>query len=515
MPPASPDVRGGSQTRDTRSPSNPGDASNTWDVVVIGGGPAGENAADYAIRGSDRTAVIVENELVGGECSYWACIPSKTLLRSVEVFGEAEILQGTATRLSTKGIDVKAVLSRRDAFTSHLDDAGQVKWAKGAGIDVLRGHGRLTGTRTVQVADSDGPARDITARHAVVVATGTTATIPDIPGLRQALPWTSRDVTNLQQVPRRVAILGGGVVACEAATWLLGLGVEQLTLIDVGDRLLARAEPFAGELVHRSLIASGAKVLMDTEVLEVTRKSPRDNGIGHISGGPVTLHIGRRRSIVVDELVVATGRTPATQDLGLEAVGIADAVAQGHGYIRTNDQLQADGVSGRWLYAVGDVNGRALLTHMGKYQGRIAGAVIAARAGTGERAAGKEFRDRASERVVPSVTFTSPEVANVGLTEQVARDAGIEVEVVEYDTAHVSGAAILMDGYVGRAKLVIDRARDLLVGATFVGAGTAELVHSATVAIIGGVTLSDLWHAVPSYPTVSEVWLRLLEARRS
>ena len=135
--------------------------------------------------------------------------------------------------MSTKGIDVKAVLGRRDEFISHLDDAGQVKWAKGAGIDVLRGHGRLTGTRTVQVADSEGPARDITARHAVIVATGTSASIPDIPGLRQALPWTSRDVTNLHQIPRRVAILGGGVVACEAATWLLGLGVEELTLIDV------------------------------------------------------------------------------------------------------------------------------------------------------------------------------------------------------------------------------------------------------------------------------------------
>jgi dihydrolipoamide dehydrogenase len=249
--------------------------------------------------------------------------------------------------------------------------------------------------------------------------------------------------------------------------------------------------------------------------MEVTRRSPRDNGIGHISGGPATLHIGRRRSIVVDEVVVATGRTPATQDLGLEAVGIADSVAEAHGYIRTNDQLQAEGVTGRWLYAVGDVNGRALLTHMGKYHGRIAGAVIAARASTQERAAGKEFRDRASERVVPSVTFTSPEVASVGLTEDAARDAGIDVETVEYDTGKVSGAALLMDGYVGRAKLIIDRARDVLVGATFVGAGTAELVHSATVAIIGGVPLSDLWHAVPSYPTVSEVWLRLLEARRT
>jgi len=506
MPLASPDLRTARETRE---------APNTWDVIVIGGGPAGENAADYAIRGSDRTAVIIENELVGGECSYWACIPSKTLLRSVEVFGDAENLQGTATRLSTKGIDVKAVLNRRDEFTSYLDDASQVKWAKRAGIDVVRGHGRLTGTRTVQVADSDGPARDLTARHAVVVATGTTATIPDIPGLREALPWTSRDVTNMHQVPRRMAILGGGVVACEAATWLLGLGVEQLTLIDVGERILPRSEPFASELVHRSLVASGVDVLTETKVMEVTRRSPRDNGIGHISGGSVTLHIGRRRSIVVDEVVVATGRTPATQDLGLEAVGLADSVAEAHGYIRTNDQLQAEGVTGRWLYAVGDVNGRALLTHMGKYHGRIAGAVIAARASTQERAAGKEFRDRASERVVPSVTFTSPEVASVGLTEQAARDAGIDVEAVEYDTGKVSGAALLMDGYVGRAKLIVDRARDLLVGATFVGAGTAELVHSATVAIIGGVTLSDLWHAVPSYPTVSEVWLRLLEARRA
>jgi len=322
-------------------------------------------------------------------------------------------------------------------------------------------------------------------------------------------------VTNMHQVPRRMAILGGGVVACEAATWLLGLGVEQLTLIDVGERILPRSEPFASELVHRSLVASGVDVLTETKVMEVTRRSPRDNGIGHISGGSVTLHIGRRRSIVVDEVVVATGRTPATQDLGLEAVGLADSVAEAHGYIRTNDQLQAEGVTGRWLYAVGDVNGRALLTHMGKYHGRIAGAVIAARASTQERAAGKEFRDRASERVVPSVTFTSPEVASVGLTEQAARDAGIDVEAVEYDTGKVSGAALLMDGYVGRAKLIVDRARDLLVGATFVGAGTAELVHSATVAIIGGVTLSDLWHAVPSYPTVSEVWLRLLEARRA
>jgi len=486
---------------------------DTWDVLVIGAGPAGENAADYAIRGSNRSAALVESELIGGECSYWACMPSKALLRPVEVLDTARGLRGLSGRVHARGLDVKAVLERRDDFTSHLDDSGQQKWAEGAGIDVVRGSGRLSGPRTVEVTTPEGPARTLHAREAVVLATGTTATVPDIPGLAEALPWTSRDVTNLHQVPRRVAILGGGVVACEAATWLLGLGVEELTVIDIGERLLARAEPFAGELVMASLRSHGAKVLTGRKVDRVTRKAPKDNGTGHISGGPVTLHLGRRTTIVVDELVVATGRTPRSADLGLGTLGIGGAVAAAHGYVTTNDRLQVEGVSGGWLYAVGDLNGRALLTHMGKYQARIAGAVIAARADE-KRLVGKEFRDVANERAVPSVTFTSPEVASVGLTESAARESGIDVEAVEYDLSMVAGASLLRDDYSGRAKLVIDRAKDTLVGATFVGAGTAELVHSATVAIIGGVTLADLWHAVPSYPTVSEVWLRLLEARR-
>lgn len=490
----------------------PRSAEDTWDVIVIGGGPAGENAADYAIRGSTRTAAIVESELVGGECSYWACMPSKALLRSVEVFAEAGHLPGPAGRLSDRGIDVEAVLARRDSFTSHLDDSGQVGWAEGAGIDVVRGRGRLAGVRTVEVATEAGT-RTLRARYAVVLATGTAAAVPDLPGLQAALPWTSRDVTNLHEVPRRVAILGGGVVACEAATWLLGLGVEELTIVESGERLMARAEPFASQLVRDALEARGATVLTGARLASVSRESAKDTGTGQVSGGLVTLHLGRR-AVVVDELVVAAGRTPNSRDLGLESVGIADAMAAAHGSVRTNDQLQVEGVGGRWLYAVGDLNGRSLLTHMGKYQGRIAGAVIAARA-DGRPAVGNEFRDRASERAVPSVTFTSPEVASVGLTETAARDAGVDVETVEYDLASVAGASLREDGYVGRAKLVIDRAKDTLVGATFVGSGTAELVHSATVAIVGGVTLADLWHVVPSYPTVSEVWLRLLETRRS
>jgi dihydrolipoamide dehydrogenase len=499
---------------DTTHDSQQDAEQDTWDVIVLGAGPAGENAADYAIRGSSRTAVMVESELVGGECSYWACMPSKALLRPIEVLDTARQLKGLAGPMKGRDLDVEGVLERRDVFTSRLDDSGQEKWATGAGIDVLRGTGRLVGPRAVEVKTTDGPTRTVRAREAVVLATGTTASIPPVPGLAEALPWTSRDVTNLHQVPRRVAILGGGVVACEAATWLIGLGVEELTIIDIGDRLLPRSEPFAGDIILASLRSRGATVLTGRKVQGVVRESAEDNGTGHISGGPVTLELDEGTTIVADELVVATGRTPRSDDIGLETLGIADAVEAAHGYVAVNDHLQVEGVSDGWLYAVGDLTGRALLTHMGKYQARIAGAVIGARA-EARSLEGKEFRDVASERVVPSVTFTSPEVSSVGLTESAARDAGIDVETVEYDVAGVAGASLLRDDYTGRAKLVIDRAQDTLVGATFVGAGTAELVHSATVAIIGGVTLADLWHAVPSYPTVSEVWLRLLESRRS
>jgi dihydrolipoamide dehydrogenase len=220
--------------------------------------------------------------------------------------------------------------------------------------------------------------------------------------------------------------------------------------------------------------------------------------------------IGGEETLVVDELVVAAGRTPAGHDLGLDAVGVD--VGGSRGFVTTDDQLAVVGVPGGWLYAVGDITGRALLTHMGKYQARICGAVIAARA-EGATVAGSRFTDLADDGRVPQVTFTDPQVASVGLTEAQARAAGVDVETVEHDMAGFAGTSLLRDGYVGRAKLVIDRARDTLVGATFVGADVAELVHAATVAVVGGVTMEQLWHVVPSYPTMSEIWLKLLEAR--
>jgi pyruvate/2-oxoglutarate dehydrogenase complex dihydrolipoamide dehydrogenase (E3) component len=475
-----------------------------WDVVVLGGGPPGENAAQYAVQGSDRTAVIVERELLGGECSYWACMPSKALIGPVDALDLARAMPGTHGL--TASIDAAAVLRRRDAVTHHHDDSSQVRWAGGEGIDVIRGHGRLAGQRTVEITTGDGATRRVRARHAVVIATGTAATVPPVSGLAQALPWTSRDVTNLRQVPHRVAVIGGGVVACEAAHWLRGLGVEELTVIARGS-LLGRAEPFAGELVGARLAQRGVRVLRGKSVDSVARADPVHSGEGNVHGGPVTLVVGGETQ-TVDEVVVATGRAPRTEDLGLDTVGLTTTA----GYLATDEHLAVIGVDAEWLYAVGDVTGRALLTHMGKYQARVCGAVIAARA-AGHSVTGSRYRDVADDGCVPQVAFSDPQVASVGLTERAARDKGIDVEAVEYDLGAIAGASLLRDGYTGRAKLVIDRASDTLAGATFVGPAVAELVHAATVAIVGKVPMETLWHAVPSYPTLSEVWLRLLEAR--
>ncbi|SNY81072.1 dihydrolipoamide dehydrogenase [Nocardia amikacinitolerans] len=473
--------------------------SAEYDVIVIGGGPAGENAAAYAIADSDRTAAIVERELLGGECSYWACMPSKALLRPGHLLAAARAVPG----IDANGLDAEAVLARRDRIVHDHDDSGQVEWAESSRIEVIRGAGRLAGERLVEV---DG--RTLRARHAVVLASGSRARVPDVPGLRDALPWTSRDATNLHEIPQRVVLIGGGVVACEAATWLAALGSE-VTLLVRGKALLTNTEPFAGQRVADALAASGVRVLFETEPERVTRSEPKDTGEGRIHGGPVTVRTrgAHSETIEADEIVVAAGRGPATAELGLSSVGLTD------GYVEVDDHLSARDVPGQWLYAVGDVNHRAALTHMGKYQARVCGDVIAARA-EGRPLAGARYAATADHEQVPQVVFTDPEVAAVGLTEAAARRAGYDVDSVEIDIA-VAGSTLARENYSGRAKIVIDTASDTLLGATFVGPEVGELLHAATIAVVGKIPLDTLWHAVPAYPTVSEIWLRLLEARRS
>ncbi|MCK2213877.1 NAD(P)/FAD-dependent oxidoreductase [Actinomadura sp. ATCC 31491] len=464
--------------------------ADEFDVIVIGAGPAGENVADRAVRGG-LTAAIVEERLAGGECSYWACVPSKALLRPVDLAGEVSRVPG----MSLGEIDVAAVLARRDEAVGNYDDGGQVRWIEGVPAEFVRGRGRLDGPKRVRVTLEDGAERVLTARQAVVLATGSTAAVPPVPGLAEARPWTSHEVTAAAGIPERLAVLGGGVVACEMAQAMHGLGARQTTLLVRGGGLLGRMEPFAGELLAESFAASGIDVRTRTDVVRVERPEP---------GGKVTVHLSDGPPLEADELLVATGRHPATRGLGLSSVGLADGA-----YVEVDDSMRATGVPGGWLYAVGDVNGRALLTHMGKYQARICGDVIAARA-RGDELPG--MRDLAGGYGEPQVVFTDPQVCAVGRTEAAAREAGFRVRAVDYDLGSVTGAYLLGDGYRGRAKAVVDEDRKVLLGVTFAGPGVGELLHAATIAVTAEVPLERLWHAVPSFPTVSEVWLRLLEA---
>lgn len=471
--------------------------TDEYDLIVIGAGPVGENVADRAVQGG-LTAVILESELVGGECSYWACMPSKALLRSGQALRAALRVAGAAQAV-TGTLDAAAVLARRNSFTSDWSDAGQVAWLDKTGIDLARGHGRLSGEREVTVTGSDGATRVLRARHAVAISTGTDAVIPGIPGLAEAKPWTSREATSAQEVPVSLAVIGGGVVAVEMATAYASLG-SRVTVIARGE-ILGSLEPFAGEQVAAGLRGLGVDVRTNTATSRVDRD---EDG--------VTITLGDGSTVVADEVLVATGRRPRSGDIGLESVGL-----EAGRYIDVDDTLRVPGND--WLYAVGDVNGRVLLTHQGKYQARAAGDVIAA------RAQGEDIRDdawgrhvaTADHRAVPQVVFSDPEVAAVGLTAAAARDAGFETEVVDYDLGWVAGASLYQDDYRGQARMVVDAERDVILGVTFTGPDVAELLHAATIAIAGEVPISRLWHAVPAYPTVSEIWLRLLEeyGRRS
>jgi dihydrolipoamide dehydrogenase len=459
---------------------------DTYDVIVLGAGPAGENAAGRA-AGHGLSAAIVERELVGGECSYWGCIPSKTLLRPGDVIAAARRVPGAAGAV-TGTIDVAAALARRDYMVSGYHDTGQLPWLEDNGIELVRGEGRLVGERTVEVTGATGDVRRLTAAKAVVVATGTVPFMPPVPGLAEAGPWDNRTATGATSVPRRLLVLGGGAVGVEMAQAFRRLGSEQVTLVEGSARLLAREEPFAGEEVARAFESEGIRVLTGSHLQEVRRTG---------TTGPVTGVLEDGNEVTADELLVAVGRRPHTSDLGLETVGLEPG-----GAIEVDNELRAVGVDGGWLYAVGDVNGRALLTHMGKYQARIVGDVIA----------GKTAADRASVDIVPRVTFTDPQVCAVGLTEAQARERFPSVRTVRVGTGDVAGASTQGEGIEGTSFLVVDGKRDLIVGATFTGPQVAELLHSATVAIAGAVDMHTLWHAVPSFPTVSEVWLRLMEA---
>ena len=440
--------------------------TDEYDVIVIGAGPVGENAAQYAVRGTDRTACLIERELVGGECSFYACIPSKALLRPPTVAAVSADLQG----LRPTRIDPEALLARRDYWVGNYDDSGGAGWAESVGIDVVRGEGRVTGERQVSVGD-----RTLTARHAVVVATGSSPAIPD--AFAPVNPWTNRDATGVVDIPERLAIVGGGVVACEAATWLAALG-SSVTMF-VRRTLLDRVEPFAADLVLEGLRRQGIDVRLGVSVGAAERPGDLNDGLGRLHGGPVRLQ-GDDQWEEFDEVLVATGRR-----LNTEALPGQERPA--------------------WLHLVGDVSGEPALTHWGKYRARLLGGRLR------DEMLGVPVPSAPGHIPVPQVIFTDPEVAAVGPTLEQARADEPGAYALDVPITSASGVNLLVDHPEGKARLVV-AGDGRLLGATFVGPEIAELVHAATVAVVGRMTLDQLWHAVPSFPTASEVWLRLLEA---
>src|SRR5215218_5566470 len=394
------------------------------DVVVIGAGPAGEVCAGR-LGAAGLEVALVEEHLVGGECSYYACMPSKALLRPAELLAEV----GRVPGVRAEGVNAAAVLARRDEVIHELDDSSQVPWLDARHVKLVRGHARLDGERRVRVEDEV-----LEARRAVVVATGSGPVVPPIQGLAEARPWGNREATTAQEPPEALVILGGGVVGVELAQAWSSLG-SRVTLLEGSPRLIVREEPLASAEIETALLGAGVDVRTGSRAVAVAR----------------------------DEQAV-------TGELELESVGLEPGKP-----VEVGSNLRSPRHD--WLYAIGDANGRALLTHMGKYQGRLAADAIR----------GKNVSVQSDGALSPRVIFTDPQVAAVGHTVATAESAGMVVRTVEVPT---SGS----------------------VGATFVGFEVGEMLHAATIAVVGEVPLERLAHAVPCFPTRSELWLYLLEA---
>jgi dihydrolipoamide dehydrogenase len=438
-----------------------------YDVVILGGGPAGEVAVGALLKAGRRIA-LVEQELIGGECTNWGCIPSKTLLRAPDLKGQSSRAAGVAT----PELDFARLAEYRDYMVSNHDDAKRVASYEEQGVTVVKAPGRLAGRGRVEANGR------VLETDAVLVATGAEPVLPPIPGLAEAGYWTNREATELSTIPESAVFIGGGVVAVELGQFLARFGCR-VTI--VGPSLAAREDPQIGELLATVLQEDGIELVL----------GPRAETV-RLEGGQRVVGLTGGDEVRGDVVVVATGRRPRTQGFGLESV---DIEAGGRG-IEVDERCRA----GEGVWAAGDCTGQAMFTHVAKYQARVACADIVGRPA------------RADYRAVPRVLFTDPEVASVGLTEAAAREHGIDAVSASVDLPTIARSYTYEEEPRGTFAVVVDRQRQVLVGAWALAPLAGEWIHQAVLAIRAEIPVSVLKDTIAQFPTFSEAFGAALRA---